>query len=83
MTGAGWTVHEARAGGGAAARGVLVGTRPASNADRAAAALISSLQSMGIVAAAWPFEQLVAPTILFSSNVNFDAPIRVYIGSKP
>lgn len=83
---AGWTINPAQAGGGGAAvRGILVGTRTGSDANtvRAANLLVSALQSVGLAAGPWAFDQLQPPGILFNSAFRGTAPIRMFIGSKP
>ena len=86
MRNAGWTVLSGQAGGGGAAvRGMLIGTRAGAdqNVVRAANALVIALQSQGLAAGSWPFEQLQTPGIMFSSGFSNNAPIRLFIGSKP
>jgi hypothetical protein len=86
LTRAGWTVHFATAmGGQGTAKGILVGTR--SNFDpattRAAALLIRSLQKQNLSAGPWAFEQMTWPGAYVGTQVKYDAPIRMFIGSKP
>jgi hypothetical protein len=83
---AGWSVHTGQAGGGGAAvRGMLIGTRAGAdeNAVRAGNLIASALQSAGLAAGPWPFEQLQQPAIVFNSDFSGTAPIRLFIGSKP
>lgn len=86
VQGAGWVVHTAQAGGGErTVTGILIGTRPGSDANivRAANALASALQSMGIAAGPWPFDQMPLPGIRFNTSVTGDTALRIFIGSKP
>ena len=82
---AGWVVHSAQALGGVPVRGVVIGTRP--NADvktsRASNTLISGLQSMGITSGPWEFEKMPFPAASLSSPGGGDAPVKIFIGSKP
>jgi hypothetical protein len=83
---AGWVVHTAQAGGGErTVTGILIGTRPGSDANiaRAANVLVSTLQSMGIAAGPWSFDQMPLPGIRFNTSVTGDTALRVFIGSKP
>jgi hypothetical protein len=83
---AGWTIHTGQAGGGGAAvRGILIGTRAGAdeNAVRAGNLIVSALQSAGLAAGPWAFEQLPQPAIMFNSDFSGTAPIRLFIGSKP
>ena len=80
-----WTVHRGQAGAGfSTVRGILVGTRAGSDANviRASKLLVSALQSAGLAAGSWPFDQLEIPGVLLNSFVTRDAPIRMFIGSK-
>ena len=87
LTRAGWTVHFAAAmSGQATVRGILVGTRENSDAAtaKAAALPISSLQKQNLGAGPWLFEKLIWPSAFMGAgNVKYDAPIRMFIGSKP
>jgi hypothetical protein len=85
---AGWTVHPVTAmAGQAAVRGILVGTRIGSDpaVARASALLIGALLSENIRADPWAFERMPWPGA-FTGGVPgtmYDAPIRIFIGSKP
>jgi len=87
LTRAGWTVHFAAAmSGQATVKGILVGTR--ANSDQAitqaSALLIRSLQKQNLSAGPWAFEQMTWPSAFMGTgNMKYDAPIRMFIGSKP
>lgn len=87
LTRAGWSAHLAAAmSGQGAVKGILVGTR--ANSDPAtiqgAALLIRSLQKQNLSAGPWAFEQMTWPAAFMGAgNVKYDAPIRMFIGSKP
>jgi hypothetical protein len=86
MTKAGWKVQPAQAiAGGAAVRGILVGTKIGSDAKTAEAsgALIAALRSAGLSAGPWPFEKMPNPGASMNSGFTGTAPIKVFIGSKP
>lgn len=81
-----WTVHQGQAGGGGAAvRGILVGTRAGSDANsaHASALLVSALQAAGLAGGPWAFDQMPLPVMMFRSNVDGKAPVRIFIGAKP
>lgn len=85
---AGWIVHPVFAGPGqATVKGILIGTRNGAepNAFQASAALIMSLRADNLSADPWAFEQMPWPGIFSSrgDGMTFDAPIRLFIGSKP
>jgi hypothetical protein len=86
MTKAGWKVQSGQAvGGGAAVRGILVGTRTGADAatGKASDALIIALQSAGLSAGPWPFDELKPPMATMNSGFTGTAPIRIFVGSKP
>ncbi|MGB9071225.1 MAG: hypothetical protein WCC22_01020 [Terriglobales bacterium] len=82
---AGWSLHTGHAGGGGAVRGILVGTRADADSGTALAAntLISGLQSAGLAAGPWKFNEMAQPPIMFNSSFTGKAAIRLFIGSKP
>jgi len=86
MRRAGWTVLSGQAGGGGGAvRGILIGTRSDAGPDvrRAADAFTAALRSFGIASGPWPFDQLQPPMIRFNTSFSGNAPLRIFIGSKP
>lgn len=87
LTRAGWTVHAvASMAGQATVRGILVGTRAGSDpaVAQASVLLIRSLQAQNLSAGPWVFEQMTWPgAFMGGGNVKYDAPIRMFIGSKP
>jgi len=89
-----WTLHIATPVGGAArvgdtnrltwVRGVAVSVRPGSDEKTVGAAmtLLKSLQST-LAASLWPFERMGIPLNRTGDLAAGNAPIRVFIGSKP
>lgn len=84
---AGWTVHPVTAmAGQATVRGILIGTRTGSDPaiSQASALLIKSLRAQNLSADPWVFEQMTWPgAFMGGGGVKYDAPIRMFIGSKP
>jgi len=84
---AGWTVHPVAAmAGQATVRGILIGTRAGSDPaiSQASVLLIKSLRAQNLSADPWVFEQMTWPgAFMGGGGVKYDAPIRMFIGSKP
>jgi hypothetical protein len=83
----GWTIRVWQVTGGAAARGILIGTSPsATDTDREAAQrLIAVLRSAGIDAGDWKYDDLVKAAnsgMRSGPGGAVDAPILAVIGTK-
>jgi hypothetical protein len=83
---AGWNVGTSVAlGGGGSVTGIPIGVRSGSDkrTQEAAITLISALQSMGIGAGPWEFSQMQMPMTSLTGDGPHDAPVKVFIGTKP
>jgi hypothetical protein len=83
----GWTIRQWQVTGGAAARGILIGTSPsATDTDREAAQrLIAALNSAGIDAGNWQYDELAKPAdsgMRTGPEGAVNAPILMVIGTK-
>lgn len=66
-------------------RGVLVGTKPESGTLplRLATSLVERLRSFGIDASSWKYDELTTGGLRYGPSEPMDAPVRIFIGSKP
>jgi hypothetical protein len=86
----GWTVRSVAAlPGQAIVTGILVGTRSGSDpaTEHAVARLIEALHAANLSASSWAFEKMPWPKAFMSGKpsipgTQYDAPIRMFIGSK-
>lgn len=82
---AGWQIHFGTPmGTPIVVKGILVGVRSDANTaiSNAATTLISGLQSMGINAGSWDFNQMPYPGA-YIGNLTQKASMKIFIGSKP
>jgi hypothetical protein len=80
-----WEVYPAKAmGSSAVVTGILVGVRPNTDATigNAAKTLILALQSVGINASSWDFNQMPYPSVTVGTPRKGNAPIKIFVGGK-